>query len=212
MKLPTIPVYFYAVAAMLFWGMSFVWSSILLKYYQPVTIIFIRLILSSLFLFAIILIFRKWDRILRKDIKWFLLGALFNPFFYFLGENYGLKLSTSTITAVIIATIPVFSPLAGYLAFREKLSWFNFAGIGLSFCGIFIMLLTKGLQLEVSGIGILCLAGAVFSALMYSVMLKKLAATYSPLFIVSIQNLIGIFLFLPLFLLFEVQQTLTVDC
>ena len=40
-------VYFYALAAMLFWGMSFVWTSILLKYYQPVTIIFIRLIISS---------------------------------------------------------------------------------------------------------------------------------------------------------------------
>jgi len=208
-KLP-LPIYFYALAAMLFWGMSFIWSTILLKSYQPITIIFIRLVLSSIFLFAIILIFRKRNRILRKDVKWFLLSALFNPFFYFLGENYGLKFSTSTITAVIIATIPVFSPLAGYLAFREKLRWFNLIGIALSFCGITIMLLSKGLQLEVSGIGIFCLAGAVFSALMYSIMLKKLAETYSPLFIVAIQNLIGVFLFLPLFVFFEAQQAFTV--
>ncbi|NQV01282.1 MAG: DMT family transporter, partial [Bacteroidia bacterium] len=164
----------------------------------------------SIFLFAIILIFGKWDHILRKDIKWFLLSALFNPFFYFLGENYGLKFSTSTITAVIIATIPVFSPLAGYFAFREKLRWFNLIGIALSFGGISIMLVSKTFQLEVSGIGILCLAGAVFSALMYSVLLKKLSESYSPLFIIAIQNLIGIFLFLPLFLIFEVQQAITV--
>ncbi|MFC2102370.1 DMT family transporter [Bacteroidota bacterium] len=210
MKKPIVPVYFYALVAMLFWGMSFVWSSILLKYYQPVTIIFIRLVISSIFLFAIILLFRKRDRILRKDLKWFLLGALFNPFFYFLGENYGLKLSTSTITAVIIATIPVFSPIAGYLAFREKLRWFNFVGIAVSFIGITIMLQTKGLQLGVSGIGVLCLAGAVFSALMYSVVLKKLAETYSPIFIVAVQNLIGIFLFLPLFLVLELHEAFSV--
>lgn len=210
MKKLQVPVYFYALAAMLFWGMSFVWSSFLLKYYQPVTIIFIRLVLSSAFLFFVLLILRNRDRMLRKDIKWFLLSALFNPFFYFLGENYGLKFSTSTITAVIIATIPVFSPLAGYLAYREKLSWFNLIGIAISFFGISVMLLSKGLQLQVSGMGILCLAGAVFSALMYSVMLKRLAETYSPLFIVAIQNLIGVFLFLPLFLFFEARQTFEV--
>ncbi|MBL6949914.1 MAG: DMT family transporter [Bacteroidales bacterium] len=210
MKKPTIPVYFYAVAAMLFWGMSFVWSSILLKYYQPITIIFIRLLISSIFLFCIIILFGKFQKIRRRDYKWFLLNALFNPFLYFLGENYGLKYSTSTIAAVIIATIPVFSPLAGYLAYREKLRLFNFIGIGLSFGGITIMLLSKGMQLQVSFLGVLFLGGAVVSALLYTIMLKKLSATYSPLNIIGIQNFIGIFLFLPLFLIFEFPQALSI--
>jgi len=210
LKTITVPVYVYALAAMLFWGMSFVWSSILLRFYQPVTIIFIRLILSTLFLFSIILIFKKRERMLRKDIRWFLLSALFNPFLYFLGENYGLKFSTSTVTAVIIATIPIFSPVAGYLAYREKLRWFNLAGIALSFIGISLMLLSGDMEMEVSGIGIACLAGAVFSALMYSILLKRLSENYSPLFIIAIQNLIGIFLFLPLFLIFESDQFLSV--
>ncbi|MFH1159650.1 MAG: DMT family transporter [bacterium] len=210
MKKPVIPVHLYALAAMLFWGMSFVWSSILLKYYQPVTIILIRLILSSLFLFFIMLAFGKFQRIRRSDLKWFLLSSLFNPFLYFLGENYGLKYSSSTITAVIIATIPIFSPLAGYLAYREKLRWFNFAGIILSFGGITVMLLSKGFQLEISVSGLLCLAGAVFSALLYSVILKKLSASYAPLNIIAIQNSIGVFLFLPLFLVFEYKETISV--
>lgn len=210
MKKPTIPVYFYAVAAMLFWGMSFVWSSILLKYYQPITIIFIRLLISSIFLFCIIILFGKFQKIKRRDYKWFLLSALFNPFLYFLGENYGLKFSTSTIAAIIIATIPVFSPLAGYLAYREKLRWFNFIGIGLSFGGIAIMLLSQGMQLQVSFLGVLFLGGAVVSALLYTIMLKKLSATYSPLNIIGIQNFIGIFLFLPLFLIFEFPRALSV--
>lgn len=195
---------------MLFWGMSFVWTSILLKYYQPVSIIFIRLVLSSIFLLFILFLFRKKDRMLRKDIRWFLLSALFNPFFYFLGENYGLKYATSTITAVIIATIPVFAPIAGYLAYREKLRWFNLAGIGLSFGGILVMLATNGLQREISVTGILCLAGAVSSAILYAVLLKRLAETYSPLYIIFVQNLIGIFLFLPIFLLFEAPQAFAV--
>ena len=93
---------------MLFWGMSFVWTSILMKSFQPVSIIFIRLVISSLFLFGVSLIFRKWERVQRSDYLLFFLSAVFNPFLYFLGENYGLKYSSPTIASVIIATIRFF--------------------------------------------------------------------------------------------------------
>ena len=72
------------------------------------------------------------------------------------------------------------------------------------------MLLSKGMQLQVSFLGILFLGGAVLSALLYSIMLKKLSATYRPLNIIGIQNFIGVFLFLPLFLIFEFPQALSV--
>jgi len=201
-----IPVYFYALAAMLFWGMSFVWSSILLNSYQPVTVIFIRLIISSCFLFLLILLLKIKVNIQKKDIKLLFFSALFNPFFYFLGENYGLKYTTSTITSVIIATIPLFTPVAAWFVFRERLSWLNMAGIFVSFIGILIMLLKTDFSLVVDPKGILFLSGAVLSAIVYTVLLKKLSDRYSPLLLIASQNLIGVFLFLPLFLLFDVNQ------
>ena len=72
------------------------------------------------------------------------------------------------------------------------------------------MLLSQGMQLQVSFLGVLFLGGAVVSALLYTIMLKKLSATYSPLNIIGIQNFIGIFLFLPLFLIFEFPRALSV--
>src|SRR5512133_2366427 len=121
----SVPVFFYALGAMLFWGMSFIWTSILLQYYQPVTIIFIRLIISSLFLFSVVFLTRSFLLIRKKDLPLLLVSSIFNPFLYFLMENYGLKNTSPAIAAVIIATIPVFSPIAGYCAFGEKLRWFN---------------------------------------------------------------------------------------
>jgi drug/metabolite transporter (DMT)-like permease len=139
---------------MIFWGFSFIWSSLLLKSYQPVTIIFIRLIISSVLLFALLFILGKKEKIGRKDYKLIFLSALFNPFLYFLGENYGLKFSSPTIAAVIIATIPVFSPLIGYLTFREKLTPVNLIGIAVSFGGVMLMLITPAFSLaaDVKGI------------------------------------------------------------
>ncbi len=206
MKKIHLPVYFYALAAMLFWGLSFIWSSVLLKYYQPVTIIFLRLIISAAFLFTVIHFFWQDEKVARKDYKLIFLSALFNPFLYFLGENYGLKFSTPTIAAVIIATIPVFSPLIAYLSFREKLMPVNFVGIAVSFSGVILMLVTGNLSFAADIRGVLCLFGAVFAALLYSVTLRKLTAKYSALALIAWQNLIGVFLFLPFFLIFEARS------
>ena len=65
----------------------------------------------------------------RKWLFWayggglFLLMALFEPFIYFLGESYGLLYVSSTVAAVIVATIPLISPLFAWYFFREKLNF-----------------------------------------------------------------------------------------
>jgi len=203
MKTLKIPVYFYAMAAMLFWGMSFIWSSILLVRYQPVSIIFFRLIVSTAFLYFLKKIMKLHEKIDRDDYLLLFFSALFTPFFYFLGENYGLKYSTSTITAVVIGTIPLFSPVIAWFFFREKLSWLNLTGIFISFIGIILIIISKDFSLAVNPLGILILFGAVLSALLYSVLLKRLSFRYSPLILIYYQNFIGIFLFLPLFVLLD---------
>lgn len=195
---------------MLFWGLSFIWSAQLLQYYQPITIIFVRLVISAGLLHLFISLTGLRQKILRSDFKLILLSALFNPFLYFLCENYGLKFSTPTLAAVIIATIPVFSPIVAWFTFRERLTGMNMAGIAISFSGILIMLLNRDFQLSADLTGVFFLLGAVFSALFYSVTVKRLVSRYSALTLVSIQNLIGIFLFLPFFLLMEADQALTV--
>lgn len=195
---------------MLLWGMSFVWTSIVLDYYEPVTIIFLRLLISTLFLFSWIKLFQKVEKIKREDYKLFFISALFNPFFYFLGENYGVKFTSPTISAVIIATIPLFAPIVAYFRLKEKLSWLNIVGIFISFFGIILMLLNKNLSFETSPKGTLFLFIAVFSAVIYSVYLKILSQKYSPFFIIAIQNLIGLILFLPVFLVFDFSDFITV--
>jgi drug/metabolite transporter (DMT)-like permease len=205
-----VPVYFYPLAAMFFWGFSFIWSSLLLKHYQPVTIIFIRLVISSALLFTVIYFLGNHQKIARKDYTLILLSALFNPFLYFLGENYGLKYSSPTIAAVIIATIPVFSPIAGYLSFREKLTPVNFIGIAVSFIGVIMILVARDFSLAADIRGVFFLFCAVVAALLYTVTLRKLTLKYSALVLVANQNLIGIFLFLPIFLIYEAKTAFAV--
>ncbi len=204
-------VYIFAIVSMIFWGMSFVWTSIVLKYYQPITTIFLRLVLASLIMFSIIKISGKLEKIKKEDWKLLLLMSFFNPFLYFLGENFGLKLTTPTISAVIIALIPVLTPVFAYIFLREKLTKFNYIGIFISFLGILLMLVTSNFTLITSVEGVLLLFFAVFSAIFYSIVLLKLASKYNPLTLITWQNIIGLVYFTPVFFIFEADGFLEVQ-
>jgi len=203
-------IYIYGVFSMIFWGMSFIWTSIVFKYYHPITTIFLRLIISTLFIFGILFLSGKIESIRKEHYRLLLLSAVFNPFLYFLGENYGLKYSSATISAVIIATIPVFTPIFAYLALKERLSPTNIAGIVFSFAGILVMLINPDLSLNAEPKGIIFLLFAVAAAITYSIFLKKLLNHYRAITIIAYQNFIGIFLFLPLFIYLDLGHFLSV--
>lgn len=195
-----------ALLAMFFWGLSFIWSKLVFEQYTPLTTIFFRLIISFVFLFGFILVTRKWERIQRKDIWIFLVSSLFNPFLYFIGENYGLHRVAASITAFIIATIPLFTPFVAYKVFGEKLSKMNILGLLLAFIGIILIIVNPDLSMNATIEGILLLFLAVFSAVIYTVFLKKLSFKYRATTIIGWQNLIGAVYFLPLFFYFDFSE------
>lgn len=199
-----------AFVSMLFWGISYIWSKIVFEYYTPLTTILFRLIISLIVLYIFILITKKREKIQKADIWLFAVGALFNPFLYFIGESYGLNQVSASISAFIIATIPVFTPFVGYFIFRERLSKMNIAGLVLSFMGVLFIILRKNLELDASPQGIALLFLAVFAAIVYSIFLKKLTGKYKPTTIIFWQNLIGAIYFLPLFIYLDFSTFLEV--
>ena len=134
--------------------------------------------------------------------------SFFEPFLYFMGESFGLKYVSSTVAAVIVATIPLFTPFAAWYFFKEKLSGANLAGLVISFAGVSLVVfdLSTGLSASPLGIGLEFIA--VLSTIGYAVILKKMVATYNGYTIISYQNLIGAFMFLPFWAMFEAKGTL----
>ncbi len=192
--------------AVIFWGVSYVWTKTAFTYYQPITVMLIRLTISSILMFIIFKVRRYTERVDRSDYKAFLILSLFSPFFYFIGENFGVYHVSPTVAAVVIATIPVFSPILGYVAFREKVTYLNVMGFILSFTGVLIMVLDADLQFTASPVGVFWLFFAVFSALVNIIFLKRLAAKYSSFTIILVQNFLGALFFLPVFLVMDLSE------
>lgn len=199
-------VYLQIILAATFWGISYVWMKVVLEYYSPITTMFLRLSISSALIFVI---FRKSrQKINRQDYPSFFILSFLSPFCYFLGESFGLLHVSATVAAVIIATIPVFTPLLGLIAFKERLSLINIVGFAVSFAGVLIMVLDADMKLTASPLGLGLLFFAVLSALVNIIFLKRLTAKYSSFTIISVQNLVGALLFMPLFFVFDFGQFL----
>jgi drug/metabolite transporter (DMT)-like permease len=191
---------------MIFWSFSFIWFKVANKTFHPITIVFIRLLFSSILMTTFLVVTKNYMKIKKTDRKLFLMLALFEPFFYFLGESFGLTYVSATVCSVLISTIPVFATIGAWLIFKEKLKAINYAGIIMSFMGVLVFILnTDGsLSFNIKGLGLLILA--VLSAVGYNLTLSRLIETYTPVYIVNVQNLIGAILFLPLFLIFDFKH------
>ncbi|MRT91547.1 DMT family transporter [Ancylomarina sp. 16SWW S1-10-2] len=206
MNKKSLLIYGSIILAMLFWSFSFVWTKVVYLVYNPITTVFLRLLISSILLFVIGKGFKKIGRIRKEDRLSLMALAFFEPFLYFLGESFGLKYVSSTIGAVIVSTIPLFAPIAAYYFHKEQLSKMNILGIIISIIGVSIIIFNKSFSLIVSPIGLACMFTAVASAVGYSVVLKKLTSKYSPITLITYQNSLGLLYFLPLFLIFDWQQ------
>ena len=203
-------IYILATFSMLFWGLSFVWVKIVYLYYRPFTVVTIRLFLATILLLLYQNIFKVRQKVAISDIPKFLLLAFFEPFCYFLGESFGMQYVSSTIASIIIATIPVFSPIFSFLFYREKLSRFGFLGLIISVLGIILLVVDKNFNFNAPIKGIALLLFAVVSAIGYGIVAKKLTFIYDSVTIIKYQNAFGFIYFLPFFLIFDFNHFLAV--
>ena len=195
--------YLSVIMAMLFFSLSFVWFKVANASYGPLTIVLFRLIISALLLYPYARIAKRLVLPDKKDFGYLLLLAFCEPFLYFMGESYGLQYISPVVASVIIATIPLFAPVAAYLFYREKVSFQNVIGIGLSFIGVTLVIYQLGVGITASPIGVLLQFSAVFSAIGYSVVLHRISDRMNNISIILFQNTIGALYFLPLWLIFE---------
>ena len=186
---------------MVFWSFSFIWTRVAIQSFQPMTLITLRLVIASALLFAVSTISGKFQRLRKKDVSLFLLLAFFEPFVYYVGETYGLTMVESTLAAVIVSTIPLFTPVLAFLVLNERIKWVSIAGIIVSLLGVFFVIYEPGGGFSANPWGVALLFLAVFAAICYATTLRKIPTHYSSLNVIFYQSLLGLIYFVPTFLI-----------
>lgn len=194
--------YIASTFAILLWGMSYIWTDKLIAQNIPIFyFVFVRIFLAGVILFLFNTAYTRIKRIQKQDFPKFLLLAFFEPFIYFICETFGLKLTGSpTLSALVIATIPIFSIGAGIVFFKERINIVNIIGILFSLVGIVMVAMAKGELGDNFIWGVVLLLIAVISEVGHASITKSLAGNYSSQIIVMYQFLIGSVYLFPLFI------------
>ncbi len=190
-------IYLQLILAMFFYGLSFVSTKVVLASLGPITILWIRLLLSACFLILLDSVIpdrravrSRWPH--RADLGSLLLVTLFQPLIYFVAETTGLQYVSASIASIIIATIPVFTPVFARPFLGERIRPLTVVGLLLSLAGVATIVLERRIDAQFTAGGLALVFTAVLAAVGYTIAVKRVAPRYRPLSIVKLQSLFGL--------------------
>ncbi len=208
---------------MLCWSVSGIATKHALAVLPPFTLIIMRFTLSVALMLVIGLCCRKskmlrLQTISRKDVPLFVLAGFFQPFLYYLLETYTYNaFSSPTIAETLLSTSPLLSPLFAAVLLRERVTRNNMVGILVSTVGMLMLLLLGrnfqlmdfSSQLSIGNpLGIPLAFASVSTAILYTVILRRVPSDYSDLSIVFWVQLISLVFFYPVWGFIEGPQAL----
>lgn len=201
MKKPELGIYLSLVGVAFLWGTSFAVSKVALQELSPLNLAGVRFIAAAL-LFAVLLGARN-ARLRLADIPQFLLLGFLVITSYFYIQYTGLQYTTSINAALLLATSPVWTTLAGTLLGQEKVNGKLMGGCLLAFAGV-ALVISRGnvlaLFMPETMLGDLLMLLNAFVWAGFTLYGKKIMNRYSPLVAVAYVNIFGALLLLPLVL------------
>ena len=171
----------FAVTAVL-WGMSFLWTKVALEALGVVELLAVRWTLAAA-LFAVLIACKAIKVDFKgKSKKFLLIGAFVQPCLYALLETWGVDFTTSSVSSIFIAVIPLVVVLLNAVFFKAKVSGKTTFAIILAFSGVVVsVVLAPDFAVGGRMVGYLCLIAAVLAGGVYSIFANKVGQEYSPI-------------------------------
>ena len=188
-----------ACGTQIMWGATFVSTKVLLNYFQPVEILFIRMLLAVIALFVIDPHpLRLGDR--RRELA-FAGAGLTGLVLYFLLENTALTMTYASNVGIIVACAPFFVAVMVGLFFKEKQGKNFYIGFVIAIAGVIMVSVSGKQSFHLNPFGDFLAFLAMISWGAYSAIVKKISGWDYP--IVAVTRRIyfyGVILLLPVLL------------
>lgn len=163
----------WSILSSFIYGLSFIFTKSVSGEHTPFTILGWRFLIAFLAMEVLRRLGVFKIQLKGKDI-WVLLRLVFLfPLIYFIGETYGVKLTTASESGIIIAIIPVVTMALSDFVLKERASKLQLTGIIISTIGIILIVLSQSLSASLNILGYLGLLAAVFSYSLYAVWLVR---------------------------------------
>lgn len=188
--------------AMVLWASSFIALKLAFRSYDPMVVMFGRMIIASACFLVFISRFGRVDY-RPGDWKAILFMTLCEPCLYFLFEARALVNTSAAQAGMICALLPLMVAVAARIFLRETISARTWAGFLLAILGAVWLSISGRATAEAPNpaLGNLLEFLAMGCATGYIITLKRLTTRYSPLLLTALQALVGSIFFLPMLFL-----------
>jgi len=184
-----------ALGAQVIFGFSFMFTKISLGSASPLTVIANRYMMAFLGM-SIAMLATKTKIKFDKGIWKLIIMSLFQPVLYFLFETYGIKMTTSAFSSIMIALIPVVCMISGIFMLKEVPRPMQYVFTALSVIGVVIVALLGNKDGTVTPVGVILLLGAVLSSATYNITSRKISGEFTAFERTYAQTIIGLVVFL----------------
>ena len=189
--------------AMVIWATSFVVLKATFKIYDPMFVIWSRMIIGSLlFLF---IIKKLWEKCSyqKGDYLLLLLMAIFEPCLYFIFEAIAITKTTASQAGMISSTLPILVAIAAFFILKEKTTILTWLGFLVAAAGVVILSIYSEVTVSAPNpiLGNFLEFCAMICAAGYTIVLKRLSSRYDPFFLTAVICFVGSIFFLPLALI-----------
>ena len=167
-----------ALTAQIIFGFSFMFTKIALGYSSPMTVIFDRYLVAFIAM-TVVMVVTKQKINIQKGMWKIVLMSFFQPTLYFLFETYGIKLTSSAFSSVMIALIPIASMVCGIFTLGEIPRPMQYVFSLLSISGVVVITMSASSTGTVTPFGVVLLAGAVFSSCAFNITSRKISGEFT---------------------------------
>lgn len=180
-----------AVIESVLFGMSFLGTNVALDELSPTQVNAARWSIALLVFLVLIALKKIKVDLKQKPIKYLLVIGAIQPCLYSLCETFGISLTTTSESAIILATMPVFVTLVSAVFLKIKVDRLTWAAIFVAFAGVVLAVITPEFSLGGKALGFLLLLGAVVCGGIYQIISGKVSDRFSPIEITFIMSLMG---------------------
>lgn len=193
--------------AMVLWASSFVALKIAFRAYDPMVVIFGRMLVASICFLILFIWFRHLVDYHPGDLKYLVFMAFCEPCLYFLFEAKAVENTTASQAGMITAMLPILVALVAAWLLKENVGINTWLGSLMAVIGVCWLTLagapTSDAPDPVKGnffefLAMVCATG-------YTITLKHLTSRYHPFYLTAIQAFAGSLFFFPILFLPSTQ-------
>jgi drug/metabolite transporter (DMT)-like permease len=189
---------FCLLGAMVLWASSFIALKLAFASYDPMVVIFGRMITASL-CFALGARFIKVNPLRKEDLKFLIFMVVCEPCLYFLFEASAIENTAASQAGMITAMLPLMVAIAAGIYLKEVVTGRTIAGFLVAIMGACLLSLAAEVNDNAPNpvLGNFYEFLAMVCATGYTISLKRLSLRYAPIFLTALQAFTGSIFYLP---------------